>query len=102
MAVQTVMVNTLHYNRERCIGCGQCEIVCPHGVFVLQNRVAQVVRREACMECGACQRNCPVEAISVDSGVGCAAAFIRGILTGSEPSCDSGGCGSDCGEPSCC
>jgi hypothetical protein len=34
------------------------------------------------MECGACQVNCPTDAISVDSGVGCAAAMIRAALTG--------------------
>jgi len=34
------------------------------------------------MECGACQLNCPTGAISVESGVGCAAAMIYAALTG--------------------
>jgi len=38
-------------------------------------------RAEACMECGACQINCPTGAVTVDSGVGCAAAMIRAALT---------------------
>jgi len=102
MAVQTVSVNTLQSDPSRCVGCGQCAIVCPHGVFALANRLAHIVRGDACMECGACQLNCPADAITVDSGVGCAAAFIRGILTGSEPSCDTGCCDGDGAGRACC
>jgi NAD-dependent dihydropyrimidine dehydrogenase PreA subunit len=76
-------VNTLEYNPTLCINCGMCSIVCPHGVFVPDGSVAQLVRPEACMECGACQQNCPTGAIVVDSGeCGCAAAMIYAALTG--------------------
>jgi NAD-dependent dihydropyrimidine dehydrogenase PreA subunit len=66
-----------------------CAIVCPHGVFAIERtaRRAHLVAWQDCMECGACQRNCPSGAISVDSGVGCAAAMIAGALTGKEPAC---------------
>ena len=74
-------LNTLQYDPELCIGCEMCSTVCPHAVFALNNHVAQIIRPEACMECGACQVNCPTEAITVDSGVGCAAAMIRAALT---------------------
>jgi ferredoxin len=54
--------------------------------------LAQLVRPDACMECGACQLNCPTEAVTVDSGVGCAAALIRAALLGEETaSCGGGG-----------
>jgi len=81
-------LNTLQYDPELCIGCEMCVIVCPHAVFAMNSRVAQLVRPEACMECGACQLNCPTGAITVESGVGCAAAMIRAALTGKkEPAC---------------
>ena len=74
--------NTLEYQPELCIGCGVCVDVCPQAVFSMNGRLAILRRKEACMECGACQLNCPVNAIRVDSGVGCAAAMIRAALTG--------------------
>jgi NAD-dependent dihydropyrimidine dehydrogenase PreA subunit len=89
--------NTLQYDPELCIGCEMCSLVCPHAVFAMNGRVAQLVRPEACMECGACQLNCPTDAITVESGVGCAAAMIYAALTGKkEPTCDTGI------ESSCC
>jgi len=84
-------VTTLILNADKCVGCGMCETVCPHGVFETVDRTAFITDKDACMECGACALNCPVQALTVDSGAGCAAAFIIGWLTGSEPSC---GCGS--------
>jgi NAD-dependent dihydropyrimidine dehydrogenase PreA subunit len=63
-------VTTLAFNAEACVGCGMCTIVCPHGVFALNGKTAEVVDRDGCMECGACATNCPTEAISVSPGVG--------------------------------
>jgi NAD-dependent dihydropyrimidine dehydrogenase PreA subunit len=91
------VLNTLRYDRIACTGCGMCSIVCPHAVFAMNDHVARLVRREACMECGACEKNCPTGAISVDSGVGCAAAMIRAALTGRKQA----SCGPET-EPSCC
>ncbi len=80
-------VVTLELNVDKCIGCGLCEIVCPHAVFEVENGKAKIIDRDACMECGACARNCPVEAIEVKSGVGCAVGIILGAFKGTEPSC---------------
>ena len=94
--VNSYAFNTLEYDPELCINCEMCSIVCPHGVFASGERVAQLVRREACMECGACQRNCPTSAITVESGVGCAAAMIRAALTGKKEATCGPGIGLSC------
>jgi len=88
-------VATLNLSAEKCIGCGRCVEVCPHRVFNVTDRKARIKDKDRCMECGACAMNCPKNAISVDSGVGCASAVITGWITGSEPSCDCSG-GSEC------
>jgi ferredoxin len=73
-------VVTLDLDPDRCTGCGTCITVCPHAVFVQANGKVRVDNRDACMECGACARNCPVAAVTVVSGVGCAAAVINTAL----------------------
>ena len=90
-------VVTLELDADRCTGCGRCTQVCPHAVFEIENRHARIADRDACMECGACEQNCPSEAISVQAGVGCAAALITGALKRTEPTC---GCGED--SSGCC
>jgi NAD-dependent dihydropyrimidine dehydrogenase PreA subunit len=79
--------NTLRYDPELCTGCKMCWSVCPHGVFTPNGRKAQLALYEACMECGACALNCPTKAITVQSGVGCAAAMIRAAITGRKEVC---------------
>jgi NAD-dependent dihydropyrimidine dehydrogenase PreA subunit len=69
-------ISTLKVDRERCVGCGQCTIVCPHRIFALTVEGLSVSDPDLCMECGACARNCPVQAIAVTAGVGCASALI--------------------------
>ncbi|MEQ8191512.1 MAG: mercury methylation ferredoxin HgcB [Candidatus Eremiobacterota bacterium] len=85
---------TLSLDKEKCVSCGICLEVCPHGVFKMNGR-AEITDKNACMECGACAKNCPAEAITVKSGVGCAAAVINGMVRGTEPDCD-------CSKSSCC
>jgi NAD-dependent dihydropyrimidine dehydrogenase PreA subunit len=82
---------SLEYFPARCIGCGMCVEVCPHGVFALVNKKAVILDKDRCMECGACAGNCAFGALTVNKGVGCAAAVINGLISGTEPSCDCRG-----------
>ncbi len=84
-------VATLKLDQNKCVGCGMCLEVCPHNVFILNKGKAQISDLDSCMECGACLKNCAFSAITVSSGVGCSSAIIKGLLTGSEPSCDCSG-----------
>ncbi|UCH20255.1 MAG: 4Fe-4S binding protein [Deltaproteobacteria bacterium] len=83
-------VSTLKLDDASCVGCGMCEIVCPHRVMTVENHKAKVVDHDGCMECGACATNCPSNAIAVTPGVGCAAAIISTWLKGKEASSCSG------------
>lgn len=80
-------VATLEFDSAKCVGCGMCRIVCPHDVFAADGRRVWVANRDACMECGACAMNCPTGAVSVDAGVGCAAAVINSMLGRRSSSC---------------
>ncbi len=88
-------VVTLQLDVEKCTGCRMCLMVCPHAVFEIENKRASIRNRDFCMECGDCSKNCPEGAISVKSGVGCAAGILNGLIRGTEPTCDcdsGGGC----------
>jgi NAD-dependent dihydropyrimidine dehydrogenase PreA subunit len=89
-------VVTLEYEPSRCIGCRLCVEVCPHNVFRMVDKKAEVVRRDRCIECGACEINCLPGALKVKQGVGCASAVISSFFRGGEPAC---GCGEN--EPCC-
>src|SRR5512140_1842192 len=80
-------VTTLQYSADKCAGCGRCVEVCPQGVFVMKDKRAALTDKDLCMECGACAKNCDFGALTVSAGVGCAAAIITGLITGSEPTC---------------
>jgi NAD-dependent dihydropyrimidine dehydrogenase PreA subunit len=95
-------VTTLDLDAGKCTGCGKCAEVCPHEVLRIEaanGRRAFIADKDACMECGACAKNCPVAAVTVRAGVGCAAAIVKSMFTGGEPSCgcDTGGGSACCG-----
>jgi NAD-dependent dihydropyrimidine dehydrogenase PreA subunit len=90
-------VVTLAFDREKCVGCGICSVVCPQAVMARDNGKARITDRDRCMECGACARNCPTRAITVTSGVGCAAAVINSVFgRGGSACCSADGQGSGC------
>ncbi|MCP4627837.1 MAG: 4Fe-4S dicluster domain-containing protein [bacterium] len=75
-------VATLDLDQEKCIGCGECLLVCPHQVFMIADRKAAIDDRDGCMECGACAVNCKAAAITVSPGVGCASYIIKTWIKG--------------------
>ena len=85
-------VATLAIDAKHCIGCARCTEVCPHGVFQLKVKRAEIVDLDACMECGACARNCPVAVISVEAGVGCASGLLMEWWQGKFPGRQRGCC----------
>ena len=87
-------VTTLSLEEQECVGCGMCEIVCPHGVFLMEHKKARIHDLDGCMECGACAKNCPTEAIGVSPGVGCAAYIIQTWIKGKNTAA--------CGGVECC
>ena len=48
----------LHVNRDRCIGCGRCDAVCPMAV-----QVRQTPNSAECIRCSSCKHACPTQAI---------------------------------------
>jgi ferredoxin len=91
---------TLVFYPDRCINCTRCLQICPHAVFSPGTETVRLERPSSCMECGACARNCPVQAIEVQSGVGCAWAMIGAALRGKDM--DSGECSCGGEDSSCC
>ena len=81
-------VSSLRLNQAACTGCEECLQVCPRSVFKRRGRTVEIATLDNCMECGACQRNCRFNAITVNAGVGCAAAIIGSVF--------SSGSGCDC------
>jgi ferredoxin len=69
----------LKLETDKCVGCGNCEQVCPHRIFRVKDKKAIITDLDGCMECGACAKNCPVDAIFVnpDDGCGCATYIIN-------------------------
>ena len=88
-------VVSLRFNPELCTGCGRCLEVCPQDVFKRSGKDIEIQQRDRCIECGACMMNCQTGAVTVNAGVGCAAAVITGMLRKTEPTCD-------CDSGSCC
>ncbi len=55
-------------DEEMCIGCGNCEAICPL-VFQLTDDKSRVIDPDACDIadcCEAAEENCPVEAITLE------------------------------------
>ncbi len=54
---------------EQCIGCGECEKICPVGAIHLENKKS-VVNSTKCIGCASCLAVCPTMAMFIDFGAG--------------------------------
>ena len=50
---------------ERCVGCGQCSLVCAVDALAAEWGLIQV-NDEVCILCGTCIDFCPVEALMME------------------------------------
>jgi len=54
---------------DRCIGCGECEIICPSAAIYLENKKS-VVDSSKCIGCASCLAVCPTMAMFIDFAAG--------------------------------
>lgn len=54
----------LHYNGDKCIGCGECAAVCERGVHRVADGTHTVLRTD-CTACGSCVAACTADALRV-------------------------------------
>ncbi len=54
---------------EQCIGCGECEKICPVGAIHLENKKS-VVNSAKCIGCASCLAVCPTMAMFIDFAAG--------------------------------
>lgn len=67
MPVEHKMEHKVEIPQDKCVGCGQCEDICPVGAIHPapgQKKISKVsIITENCIGCTACARNCPNNAI---------------------------------------
>ena len=69
----------LAFFREKCVGCGKCTEVCPHGVHKLDNGV-HTLDRDACAACGKCTETCYADALHLHGRTMTAGDVIDTVL----------------------
>jgi pyruvate ferredoxin oxidoreductase delta subunit len=52
-------------DHEKCTGCGLCEMFCPEGTVMLNDKRRPMFDYRYCKGCGVCANECPVNAISM-------------------------------------
>lgn len=50
-------------DKNKCIGCGKCSIVCPGSLIKVENKKAFIKYPKDCWGCTSCLKECPVNAV---------------------------------------
>ncbi len=54
---------------ENCVGCGECQVVCPAGAIAIKNKKSAVDKAK-CIGCASCLAACPTMAMFIDFAAG--------------------------------
>ena len=49
----------IEVKKERCNGCGQCELLCPEGLIYFPEKRVPSINLQYCKGCGICIEECP-------------------------------------------
>ncbi len=52
-------------NKENCVGCGRCKVVCPSQAITGKKKKLHKVNQKKCVKCGACFENCKFDAVKI-------------------------------------
>jgi NAD-dependent dihydropyrimidine dehydrogenase PreA subunit len=50
---------------EKCVGCGECDDICPVEVYILQDEKSVPVNKDECIGCESCIEVCEHGAITI-------------------------------------
>lgn len=50
-------------DKNKCIGCGKCSVVCPGSLIKIENKKAFIKYPKDCWGCTSCIKECPVNAV---------------------------------------
>lgn len=62
--IQTVMASKPNVNKSECVGCRECEKICPAAAITMIDK-RPVIDRSKCIKCFCCQEFCPKGAMKV-------------------------------------
>ena len=64
MFVRSALRAEPRVSKKDCVGCRECERICPAHVITMKNRKPEI-NRVGCITCFCCQEFCPVGAMRV-------------------------------------